>query len=250
MNPMDFDGKRHSCLCLGKLPIQWQHHHSNVPSISDSCIVLFPHLLHCIVICYADRWQRMLVMKIGRIIMAMEMATDQGSTDTLWMGSHTRGTIRFIKINQSWITTKQIHFFHPIALIVFSYLDCRKRFKKTKLFQYFQKLGRSSSPNMVRFSLLPHMEFGPKISHQIFQELREYFYSWIGERRNRQETQQLLMNHPRAQKLQSKGLIRWISMDMESYQSSKPYPIKRILSLKSWWVSQKILEAYFYKKNL
>ena len=152
---MDFDGKRHSCLCLGKLPIQWQHHYSNVSSISDPCIVLLQRLLHCSVICYADRWQRMLVMKIGRIIMSMEMATEQGSTDTLWMGSHTRGTIRFIKINQSWITTKQIHFFHLIALIVFSYLDYRKRFKKTKLFQYFQRLGRSSSPNMVRLFTTP-----------------------------------------------------------------------------------------------
>ena len=170
---MDFDGKRHSCLCLGKLPIQWQHHHSNVQSILDSCIVLLPHLLHCSVICYADPWQRMQVMKIGRIIMAMEMATDQGSTDTLWMGSHTQGTIRFIKINQSWITTKQIHFFHPIALIVFSYLDYRKRFKKTKLFQYFQRLGRSSSPNMVRL-----LEFSMKIlriSHNIFSGTQRIF---------------------------------------------------------------------------
>ena len=50
MNTMDFCGKRHSRLCLGKLPIQWQQHHSNVESISDSCIVLLPHLwhlLHC-----------------------------------------------------------------------------------------------------------------------------------------------------------------------------------------------------------
>lgn len=50
MNTMDFGGKRHSRLCLGKLPIQWQHPHSNVESISDSWIVLLPylwHFLHC-----------------------------------------------------------------------------------------------------------------------------------------------------------------------------------------------------------
>ena len=47
MKTMDFSGKRHSCLCLGKLPIQWQHHHSNIVSILDPCIVLLPHLLHC-----------------------------------------------------------------------------------------------------------------------------------------------------------------------------------------------------------
>ena len=99
---------------------------------------------HICDICYTAQWQRMLVMRIGRIIMAMEMATD-----IFLMGSH---TIRFIKINQSWQPTTQIHFFHPIALIVFSYPDYRKRFKKTKLFQYFQKLGRSSSPNMVRLA--------------------------------------------------------------------------------------------------
>ena len=228
MNTMDFCGKRHSRLCLGKLPIQWQHHHSNVESISDSWIVLLPHLWH---------------------LLHCPMATHASYENWSYHNGYGNGCGHFLDgvTYYPFYQNQPYYELNTYGTNPFLPSDCSdcifisglpKTIQKDEIISIFSKAGKikftkygTLSQGCIVF-ILPHAEFRIKY----FQEPREYSYSWTGERRHRQETRQLLMNHLRAQKMQSTSSIRWISMDMESYQWSKPCPIKRIPLPKSWWV--------------